>query len=218
MAKVLIDGIEATVSDTDQYFQINEISGSDLTWIWEQIKTDYASYEKWFCYHNVAEIPFALLDEIGAVLEDDSIIMRLSYDNFIFSEVSGVVRITEKVFDDFAAYHNKCNPDMVTSEQIKRNLSEWGIFVLLSGKQITAYTLIFTRYLEEAEIFCVEAPDIVSSKALVTTAVKYAFDNGNKKILFMADENTDAHKTALSIGFASEGFYKGYRIKRSKRF
>lgn len=217
MAKVFINGIEAEVSDVDQYFQINEISGSDLTRIWKQINVDYASYEKWFCYHDISNIPFAFLDEIGAVLEDDSITTRLSADDYIHSEIKGVIHITEENFDDFAVYHNKCNPDMITSEQIKRNLSEWGIFALLSDNQITAYTLIFTRYLDEAEIFCVEAPGGTSSKVLLSSAVKYAFDKGNKKILFMADKNSIAHKAALLVGFVNEGFYKGYRIQASKK-
>ena len=215
MAKKIINEIEVIVSDIDQYLQINDINGSDLIKIWGQIKTDYTFYKKWICYHNNNEIPFALLDEIGAVLEDDCTETRLTADNFIYSEVFGVVRVTEEKFDEFAAYHDKCNPDMLKSKQIGRDLSRWGIFCLQFDNKITDYILMFMGNPSQAEIFCVEATDSVKCKELITFAAKYAFDSEKKEILYMADENTISHKAAMSVGFANTGFYKGYMIKRT---
>jgi len=213
MGNILIDGIEVIVSDVNQYLQINDISGSDLAKIWGRIKSDYTSYEKWICYHNYDEIPFALLEDIHAVLEDDCIETRLTAENFIYSDISEVVRITEEKFEEFADYHDKCNPECgAKSERIKQNFSRWGVFVMLSSDKITDYIIIAVRDPKEAEIFCVEASDNIKYKALITSAAKYAFDNGKTSVLCMADENTIVHKAALSVGFANEGFYKGYRI------
>jgi hypothetical protein len=217
MINRFIDGIEVIVSDADHYLQINDISGSDLIKIWEVIKNDYTLYEKWICYHNYTEIPYAVLEEIGAALEDDSIETRLNADDFVYTEVFGVVRIKEENFDEFAAYHHKCNPDSgAKPERILRNFSRWGIFVLLSNNKITDYLILSMGNTLQAEIFCVEATDIIKCEKLITFAAKFAFDNGKKEVLYMADENTFAHKTALSVGFVNTGFYKGYEIKRSK--
>ena len=211
MANKIIDGIEIIVSDIARYLQLNDISGSDLTKIWGQIKTDYALYEKWICYHNYPEIPFALLDEMGTVLENDCIEMRLTADNFNYTKVWGVIRITEENFDMFAAYHNKRNPENgAKSEHIKRNFSNWAIFALLTDNKITDYIVLAIGNPIQAEIYCVEASDGVKCKELIISAAKYAFDQGKKEVLYMADENTIEHKEAISVGFINTGFYKGY--------
>jgi len=217
MASKFIDGIEVIVSDVDQYLQINDISSSDLIKIWDHIKTNYPLYEKWICYHNYIEIPFALLDEIGAVLEDDSIELRLSVDGFIRSKFPGIVLITEENFDKFAIYHNKCNPENgANSERIKRNFFHWAIFALFTDNRITDYIILFTGSPNQAEIYCVEASDNVKCRELITSAANHAFEHGKKEVLFMADENTIEHEQAISIGFVNTGFYKGYEIKQAK--
>jgi len=217
MANRLIGGIEVIVSDDDRYLQINDISGSDLMEIWEQIKTDYALYEKWICYHNYTKIPFALLDDIGAVLLDDCIETHLIADSLICSDMSGVVRITEDNFDEFAAYHRKCNPDCgAQPERIRRNLSHWGIFALLTNNRITDYIILAMGNPEQAEVFCIQSADSAKCKALITCAAKYAFGTGKKDILYMADDNTIAYQAAISVGFTNTGFYKGYAITNSR--
>jgi len=214
MSNIIIDGVEVIISDIDQYLQINDISGSDLAKIWVKIKADYASYEKWLCYRNYNEIPFALLDEIGAVLEDDCIETHLFADNFICSEVFRVTRVTEESLDEFVAYHAKCNPENgARCKIIKRNFPQWGIFTLMTDNQITDYVIISMKNPVQAEIFCVEASDSTKCRDLITSAAKYAFDNGKKDILYMSDENTLTHQAAISIGFVETGFYKGYEIR-----
>ncbi|MCL2416234.1 MAG: hypothetical protein FWD01_05395, partial [Defluviitaleaceae bacterium] len=144
MSKKIINDIEIFVSDIDNYLQINDIGGSDLIKIWEKIKTDYADYDKWICYHNYSDIPFDLLDEIGAVILDDCIETHLTADNFAYSEVDGVVRITEENFDEFAARHMKCNPESgAQPARIKRDFSKWAVFAFLSDNQIADYIIIY---------------------------------------------------------------------------
>jgi len=207
------DGIEVIVSDVDRYLQINDVSGMDLAEICEQIKSDYSSYEKWICYHNYADIPFELLEEMGTVIEDNSIEMRLTANDFINFGASDVVQITMEELDDFAAYHNKCNPDNgANSERIKRNFSNWGIFALFADNKISDYVIIAMGNPNQAEIFCVESSDKNKCEKLISFATKHAFDSGKREVLFMADENTIAYKVALSGGFCVTGFYKGYRI------
>jgi hypothetical protein len=214
MATVIIDGIEVIVSDIDRYLQINDINGSDLSKIWEQIKIDYESYEKWICYHNYNEIPFTVLEEIGAVLEDDSIETRLTVRSFSYSEVSAVIRVEDERFDEFAAYHNQCNPENgAKSELIKRNPSHWAVFALLTNNRITDYIVLATGNLAQAEIFCVEASDSAKCEQLIKVAAKHALDIGKKEVLHMVDENSITHKVSLSVGFTITGFYKGYRVK-----
>lgn len=214
MLKISIDGIEIFVEDTDHYLQTNDICGTDIKRIWEQIETDYKNYDKWFCYHNL-EIPYECLRELGAVLADDNIEMRLTADNFICYETLEVERITDESFDDFAYYHDSCNPGMYwTSERIKRDLSRWCIFTLRSANQIEGYILLSIGDTVQSEIFCVEAPNKTQSEALISSTVKYAFDNGRHEVLFMADADTINHEAALSVGFTVTGFYKSYTVKR----
>ena len=214
MENTIIDGIEVIVSDVDRYMQINDISCPDLARVWRQINDKYNSYEKWICYHNYADIPFALLNEIGATLEDDCIETRLTVDSFIYSDVFGVVRVTEEDFDEFAGYHGERNPDWMESELVRRNFSRWSIFALLINNRIADYILLAIGDPIQAEIFGVEASDIIRCKNLIAFAAKHAFDSGKKEVLYMADENTTAHKAALEVGFVNTGFYKGYEIKR----
>jgi len=212
--KIKIDGIEANVLAEDQYLQINDISGSDLGRIWPQIEANYAAYDRWLVYHNAADIPIDLLSEIGATLEDDFIEMRLYADSFNCPKTLNATRITEENFATFAAYHDKQSPDMYwTSERIARDLSRWGIFALLQDGQIADYILLSMWHPDEAEIFCVTEGS--SCEELITFAAKYAFENGKKYVLYMADDNSISHKAALSVRFAATGFSKSYKIKRS---
>ena len=216
MKKIDIDGIEVFVEDNDQYLQINDICDADLSRIWGKIKIDYASYDKWLCYHNT-KIPLALLDEIGAVLKDDNIEMRLANNNFNYSEIFGIVRITDENFDEFSVYHNETNPEMYwTSERIRRDLSRWGIFSLQPDTDTAAYILLSMWDSVQSEIYCVEASDRSQCEDLIAYAAKYAFDNSKAEILYMADIDSIGLKAAKAVGFTVTGVYKGYMIKRSK--
>lgn len=212
--KININGIEAFIVDAEQYLQIDDISSADLRMIWEKLETDYASYEKWFCFHNV-EIPISLMDELGAVLEDDCIQMFLYADKISNSNTLGVEQVTDKSFGEFATIHDKRRTDMYwTGERLLRELSNWGIFCLRSGGQISDYLIMSMRHVTQAEIFCVEASDINRRKNLITFAAKYAFDNGKSEVLYMVD-NDEERALASSVGFTVTGFYKGYKVNHA---
>jgi hypothetical protein len=214
MVKIKIDGIEINVIDIDRNLQINDISGENLRRIWERLKTEYADYEKWICYHNYPDIPYDLLDELGFGIEDDSVAMRLYADKHNLCEVNNVIRVDGESYEEFAVFHDRRNSDMYwTGERVKRDLSRWGIFIIRDENGICGYTFLTMRNPEESEIFCVEASDIEKCRDLIACAAKYAFDNGKKEVLYMADEGTDAHKAAISLGFANTGFYKGYMVR-----
>ena len=212
MMKLQINGIDAFVEDNDQYLQINDVSASDLRMIWERVKTDYASYDKWLCFRNT-DIPYVLLDELGAVLKDDCIEMRLYADKMNESETLGVEQVSDETFGEFATLHDERNPDMYwTGERLLRDLSKWGIFCLRLNERIANYIIMSMRHPTEAEIFCIEAYNSAECKKLIACAAKYAFGNGKSEVLYQAD-NDLTHEAALSIGFTVNGFYKGYMVK-----
>lgn len=213
MKKINIDGIEVVVEDTDRYLQINDICGADLGRIWEQIKTDYRRYDRWFCYHNT-EVPNAVLNEIGAVLADDNIEMHMTVGKLCDHITPDAVRLKDEDFNEFAVIHDQLNPEMYwSSERIGRDLSRWGIFILRSDNRIVGYILLSMWNPVQSEIYCIVASDKIQNEILIVSAVKYAFDNNKNDVLYMADKNTIAQKAASTVGFITTGFYKGYRVK-----
>ena len=215
MRSVIIDGVKVLVEEADSYLQINDVCGTDLGRIWEHIKTDYRTYDKWICYHNT-EVPLAALNEIDAVLEDNSVEMRVDIGKIVDPETPGIDQVTEDNFDDFAAYHDINNPDMFwTSERIRRDLSRWVIYTTRKNNRISGYVLMSLWDPIQAEIYCINASDRAQCDLLITCAVRYASESGKKEVLFMADENEIGYEAALSIGFAVTGFYRGYVVKRT---
>ena len=216
MRSVVIDGVKVLVEETDNYIQINDVCGTDLSRIWERIKTDYKMYDKWICYHNT-EVPLAELNDIGSVLEDNSIELRMDIVKFITFETPGIDQVTEVNYDEFAAYHDMSNPDMYwTSERIRRDLSRWVIYTTRQNNRISGYVLMSLLDPIQAEIYCINASDSDQSDLLMTCAVRYASESGKKEVLFMADENEIGYEAALSIGFTVTGYYRGYVVKRTK--
>lgn len=210
-----INGTEAIIWEADQYIQVNDVCNADLGMIVEQLKLNYKTFDKWFCYHN-NETPSALINEFGAVLEDDCIEMKLTAENFINFDASSVMRITDKNFHKFASYHDERNPEMYwTSERIRRDLSLWGIFAMITKGSITGYILHSMHDAVQSEIFYIEEPDNAKCQSLFLAAAQFAFDNGKKEVLYMAEENSISKEAALSVGFVVTGFYKGYVIRRT---
>ena len=210
-----IDSIEIYVDTSDRIAQINDIGEKELKSIWERFYSKYKDFTKFFCYHNTNAIPFKLLDEFGATLVDDCVEMRLSSDKLTYAKLHDIRLVTYGDYDDFASYHDEHNPDMAwTSERIKSDLSRWAIFTYDIERTIAGYLLLSMWNPVESEIFCVDSNNIEQCEALISYAAKYALDSGKKSVLFMADENSAGHKAALSIGFSTTGFYKGFKIGR----
>ncbi|MCL2662350.1 MAG: hypothetical protein FWE83_03365 [Oscillospiraceae bacterium] len=212
--KIIIDGIEALVEDAEQYLQINDINSTDFPAVWEKLNTDYAGHDKWFCFRNV-EIPFAVLDELGAVLEDDCIQMFLNADKINESEIIDVEQVMDESFWEFTVIHDICRPDMYwTGERLFREFSRWGVFCMRCNGQISDYIIMSMHDSTQAEIFCVEASDINRRVKLITFAARYAFDNEKTEVLYMVDSDEE-RESAEAVGFAVTGFYKGYKIERT---
>jgi hypothetical protein len=150
------------------------------------------------------------------VLEDDCIQMFLYTDKINESKTIGVEQVTDKSLSEFSIIHDERRTDMYwTGERLSRDLSRWGVFCLRRDGQISDFIIISMRDSTQAEIFCVEASEMKRRVNLITFAVKYAFDNGKTEVLYMVDNDTE-HESALAVGFIVTGFYKGYKIERTK--
>jgi len=214
VSKISIDGITAYVEDSENYLQINDICDADLERIWQHLRSDYADYDKWFCYHNM-ECPSILTCEFGAVIKDDNIETKLTSLDYYKYDANCVVRVTDENFAEFAVHHDELQPEMYwTSERLKRDLLRWGIFILRAGNKTVGYIILSMGDAIQAEIFCVKTLSKIQYEMLIAYASKFAFDNGKDEVLFMVDKNSIAHKAALSVGFNVTGFYKGYKISR----
>jgi len=210
MEKIIIAGSEVLVDESERYIQLNDVNLTDICDLWKQIKIRYLGYDVMFCYHN-AITTNSFLNEIGAILIDDNVEMRLSPENFIATDRNDVKQISESDFDSFTVYHDNHNPEMYwSSERIKKDLSRWAIFALHTDKRITGYILLA---LWNSEIFCVNAVSQIEAEALITVAAKFAFGHGKNELLFMADKDTIIQKAALAAGFRVTGQYKGYITK-----
>jgi len=211
MKVVDISGIDVLIEDDEKYLQINDAHSLDMVF-WGQIKSRYMGFEVMFCYHNTTA-PVQFLNSIGAELADDCIEMHLYSSDSEFAETEDIFIVNELSFNEFAEYHDKCNPDVYwTSVRIKTDLSRWGIFIMKSADTITGYSLISLWDSVQAEIYNVES-DSEKLPDLITHSARYAFNMGKTDVLFMADKDSIQHSAALSAGFEVSGFYQGYKIR-----
>ena len=211
--RIQMDGIEVMVLAEDKYLQINNISGTDLARLWDKIQESYGSYDKWLCFRNVT-VPTSQLTQIGATIQDDCIEMNVTPDMASLSPTQGVERITEATFEAFARHHDTCHPDMYwTGERLRPELSKWGIFCTRTNGHISGYVLLNNAMRDpmEGEIFCIQAEDVDTYKALFSAAINCAFESGKSHVLYMADGVQDK-EGALGVGFTVEGFYQGYLV------
>jgi len=212
MKPINIAGVEILLDVKEQYIQINDSSESDLRTAWPQIVASYPGYQIFFCYHN-NKPPINFMNEINAELLDDSLEMRLLCKDISFTSSPNIVQVTEANFDNFAVYHDKCNPgpDMHwTSRRLKEDLSRWLIFISQPRGQINGYTMLSMWDPACAEIFCLEATGLADGAAIASTAITAAFEAGKSEILYMT-EGKLGEEIAKELGFSHKGYYKGYR-------
>ena len=212
MTKKHIAGNEILIEEAERYAQVNDVVNADaLGAVWAELKARDCGYDAWFCYHDT-DAPALLVDEIGAVPVDDCVEMRLSKRGYANLLCSGAEQIAETDLDAFYACYDERNPGMYwTSKRISSDLSRWGIFTILSEKQIQGYILIGVWDPVQAEIYCVEAGNSEHGETLIRAASGFAFDKGKAEVLYMADKNSVAHTAALAAGFVESGKYTGYR-------
>jgi hypothetical protein len=217
---VIIANIEILVDEVDKFIQVKDIADIPLGFE-QEIITRYPEYETWFLYHKTSA-PTERLEKI-ATLFDDCIDMRLKQSDFIDSVTSDVFRVSDKEnFKIFASLHDKNSEDMFwTSNLIEEHFSKWGIFLSEPQSQETGYAIIHTELanLKIGEIFYLQSDSTEQSKALLASAVKYAFSMGKSEIVYMIDKSSkhiraNEQEAALSLGFRAVGLYQGYKLKQ----
>jgi len=215
---VIIANVEILVDEVDKFIQVKDIVDIPLGFE-QEIITRYPEYETWFLYHKTSA-PAERLGKIATLL-DDCIHMRLKKNDFIDSVTSDVFRVSDKEnFKIFASLHDKNSEDMFwTSNLIEENISKWGIFLSEPQSQEKGYAIIHTEPadLKIGEIFYLQSDSTEKSKALLASAVKYAFGMGKSEIVYMIDKNSkhiraNEQEAALSIGFRTVGLYQGYKL------
>jgi len=210
LTKIL--GIDVLVDEAEKYLQINDSFDMDISF-WEQLQSRYAGYDVAFCYHNSAP-PVEFLSSIGAAIVDDSIEMRLSKDEPLTAIAHDIHPIDESSFGEFAALHDRRNPDMYwTSGRVGEDLSRWGIFAGVTCGVMTGYVMMAMWDPAQAEIFCVEADNAERGLSLIIAAAQHAFLAGKPQVLYMADKGTMQRAAATSAGFRDTGYYQGFMVK-----
>ncbi len=162
--------------------------------------------------YTEADAPEELLRETGAAVIDACAEMRLDLSEAEaadYPDDARIVPVAAGTFASFAALHDARNPGMYwTSERIRENLSRWMIYRKGDG-----YILLGT-WDATAEVYALEAVDILDMAALLAKAVRYAFEAGKAGVLWMADEDNPGHiAIAEKLGFRRTGWYKCYRTK-----
>jgi hypothetical protein len=218
----IIANIEVFVDEVDKFIQVKDIADIPLGFEQEVIAR-YPEHETWFLYHKTSA-PTERLDKIATLL-DDCIEMRLKQNDFVDAATPDVFRVSDKEnFKIFASLHDKNSEDMFwTSNLIEEHLSKWGIFLSESQSKEAGYSIIHTElaHLNIGEIFYLQSKSTAQSKALLASAVKYAFSMGKSEIVYMVDKNSkhvraNEREAALSIGFRVVGFYQGYKLNTYK--
>ena len=202
--------MELIIFDEDEkHLQINDFCAEtpeDCRAFWRELRDKYAGYDVDFCYHN-CDVPIDFMEEIGAVMLESCVEMRVAQENF--SPVFGdeMTPVTDENFAVFAAVHDKTNPGMYwTSERIARDLDRWRIYT-----REDSYVMI-SLWDDIAEIFALEAADSEEGAALLSAAAEFAFGAGKTGVLFMVDDGAEIQcEAARIVGFAACGRYTAYR-------
>ena len=209
MTSKMIGDVEIFVDDAEKYLQINDIDAPDLRRVWGFLDDEeFGGYERFLCFHNT-DPPADVLEEVGAVLVDDNLEMRLTPENFVPASVTNVHRLADEDFGAFANLHDKLNPDMYwNGERIAKDLTRWAIFAVQRCGGIVAYAMLA---LWNREIYKVEAESADQYADLITTVAKHAFSDGALEVLYTVDKADPYAEVAEAVGFAVTGFYKGYK-------
>lgn len=197
------------LDETEKHIQVNDFHAQDeenYRSFWRDLQAKYTGYEIDFCYHN-AEVPVAFMKEIGAILLESCVEMRLVKVEFAPVYKVETIPVTNENFDLFTVLHDKINPNMYwTSQRVRRDLCQWCIFVCND-----AYVMM-SLWGNDAEVFALESSSTDSEAALLSAAAAFAFKAGKTSVVMMVDDNAPGQAdTARSVGFAECGTYIAYR-------
>ncbi|MCL2405074.1 MAG: hypothetical protein FWC92_05960 [Defluviitaleaceae bacterium] len=217
--KIIINGIEVFVEESESYIQINDINQKDLAGIWEPLTTRYPGYEVTLCFRDMPP-PTEALAAIGAEVLEDCIAMKVTQHEYKPCDSHEIKPLTKADYAGFAELHDKLNPppDMYwTSQRILQKWDIWRIFVVYENGNITGYALIRLDMGDSAlgEIFGVESDNPAHRVALFSAVVECAFENGKSTVLRMVDRDNSRgeYEAALAVGFRETGYYIGYIVR-----
>lgn len=218
MKKIILSGVEVLIEGKEKYMQVNDVPGSRIGGLWEEIKAGFDGLDVFFCFHNT-DAPTDFLHSIGAFLADDTVEMRLRNEGeslVPFSLPQGITTVTEGNFAAFADFHDRHNPEMYhTSKRVKEKPNIWQIFLLQQQKDIQGYLMIMKPAAAsgQSEIFCLQAENFQQSEKLLQGGISQRFKCGDSEILYMADKGSFGQKAAAALGFKTVGKYQGYSVK-----
>lgn len=186
----------------------------------DYLRKNYEGNEMFFGYPAENEEAINFLKQINAELAESSLTMELEKNEFIKSLVSSdVVPLEKEYYDEYAAFHDKHNPDIYwTSERIFENLNIWKIYIVVKKQKIAGSILIRMVDDKLADICCVTIDSKYNSCGLeldlFSESLYDIFKEGKERVLHFVDEdaNEELH-AALKVGFKQIDSYRGYRLK-----
>ncbi|MCL2676998.1 MAG: hypothetical protein FWF14_03920 [Streptococcaceae bacterium] len=217
MKVIDIDGVEVFIEQTEKYIQINDIQGDELIRLWKSLKEQYPGYTVNLCFHDMLE-PIEVLTTIGAEVLEDCITMQVIPHEYVPYYDAEITALEKTDFSEFAMLHDTVNPAPYmywTSSRIWDKWDKWRIFVIRTNGKITGYTLLLIalRDNSKGEIFCIEAESKTQREALLSVAVRCAFENDKEVVIRVVDrDNLCEMEEVVAVGFREIGFYIGYSI------
>ena len=134
------------------------------------------------------------------------------------AEVSGVKKVTEENFGEFAAIHRRVQGEMYWNcERIRKTLEDWNIFVTGTGDE--AGEVIVTGFGgdEQQEIFALEFVDgqyrAEPFRALLTAVLNLLKEKGTKWLTFFVDVGKPESEALDKMGFRRVGEFRAYRLR-----
>ena len=202
--EMIVDGIE-------KYIQINDVGVKDIEKLWENLQANFPGFVVDFCFTN-SLAPEKFLVAAGAVMLENSLIMRLSEKEFIdIPTKSKAIPVTIENFAAFAACHDAANPEMYwNSEKLLADFDSWDIFVIERHGQIAGYALLRDGW----ELYSASANSMDDKIALMSAAAKKNFAAKTDDLMFWADRDDFTERgAAMHMGFRREGYHIAYRVR-----
>jgi len=204
--------VEMIVEGNERYIQINDVGVKDVERVWEQLSASFPGFVVDFCFTN-SLAPEKFLLAIGAEMLENSLIMRLSENDFIdIATHSTATPVTAESFAAFAACHDAANPEMYwSSQRLLDDIDSWDIFVIERHGTIVGYALLRDGW----ELYCATANSMDDKIALMSAAAKANFAAGSDvdDLLFWAErDNFTERGAAMHLGFRREGYHVAYRV------
>lgn len=185
----------------------------------DYLRANYSNYQMYFGYPRENEDAINFLKVIKAELVESSLTMELKKDDFVRSSICNDVILLERDrYDEYAAFHDKHNPDMYwTSERIFDSLNIWKIYIIVEKQKIVGSIFIKLLKNDQAEIFGISIDKEYEHKGLelklLSEAIYDIFTQDKEEILYFVDEDAiDELQATLKTGFKQIDNYRCYKL------